>query len=730
MTTPRSLSLAADCARLAAGTHHDPHQVLGPHPTGDAVVVRFFHPEVVEVSVAHAGGVVPMRRVDERGLFEAVVAGPELAGYRLRCRTANASWEMDDPYRFWPSLGEVDLHLIGEGTHRELWRRLGARVMDHQGVSGVAFAVWAPNARGVSLVSDANGWDTRLQPMRSLGSSGVWELFVPDIGAGTKYKFRVVRADGRRILKADPMARATETPPKTASIVERSTHEWGDQSWLAQRAAQPLLNRPISIYEVHLGSWRRSPDGHVLGYRQLAEELADYCVQSGFTHVELLPVSEHPFDGSWGYQVSSYYAPTARFGNPDDFRHFVDHLHQRGVGVILDWVPGHFPKDDWALARFDGTALYEHADPRRGEQPDWGTLIFNFGRVEVRNFLIANARFWIEEFHVDGLRVDAVASMLYLDYSRKPGEWLANQYGGNENLDAIAFLRQFNEAVHGDYPGVISVAEESTAWPGVSRPTSGGGLGFTFKWNMGWMHDTLEYMTKDPIYRRYHHNDMTFGFLYAWTENFVLPLSHDEVVHGKGSLLSRMSGDRWQQFANLRALFGWMWAYPGKKLLFMGGEFGQDAEWAHDRSIDWHLVEFPEHRGLQHLVQDLGAHYRETPALWERDHEADGFQWIDAANAGQNIFIFLRRDGKGRPGLVCLANFSPATYHGFRVGVPLPGRWREVMNTDSEVYGGSNQGNLGSIVAERIGWHGLPYSASVTVPPLGVVWLAPEDQPQ
>jgi 1,4-alpha-glucan branching enzyme len=453
-------------------------------------------------------------------------------------------------------------------------------------------------------------------------------------------------------------------------------------------------------------------------------------VQSGFTHVELLPVSEHPFDGSWGYQVSSYYAPTARFGNPDDFRHFVDHLHQRGVGVILDWVPGHFPKDDWALARFDGTALYEHADPRRGEQPDWGTLIFNFGRVEVRNFLIANARFWIEEYHVDGLRVDAVASMLYLDYSRKPGEWLANQYGGNENLDTIAFLRQFNEAVHGDYPGVISVAEESTSWPGVSRPTSGGGLGFTFKWNMGWMHDTLEYMTKDPIYRRYHHNDMTFGFLYAWTENFVLPLSHDEVVHGKGSLLSRMSGDRWQQFANLRALFGWMWAYPGKKLLFMGGEFGQDAEWAHDRSIDWHLVEFPEHRGLQRLVQDLGAHYREIPALWERDHEPDGFQWIDAANAGQNVFIFLRRDGKGRPGLVCVANFSPVTRYGFRVGVPLPGRWREVMNTDSEVYGGSNQRNLGSVVAERIGWHGLPYSASVTVPPLGVVWLAPEDQPQ
>jgi 1,4-alpha-glucan branching enzyme len=729
VTADRSPSLAADCARLVAGTHHDPHQVLGPHPTGGRVVVRFFHPEVIEASVAHAGGVEPMRRVDERGLFEAVIPVKELAGYRLQCRTAHTKWEMDDPYRFWPSLGDLDLHLIGEGTHRELWRRLGARVMDHQGVSGVAFAVWAPNARGVSLVSDANGWDTRIQPMRSLGSSGVWELFVPDIGAGTKYKFRVIGSDRRRILKADPLARATEVPPQTASIVERSAHEWGDQSWLAQRAAQPLLNRPISVYEVHLGSWRRTPDGQVLGYRQLADELADYCVQSGFTHVELLPVTEHPFDGSWGYQVSSYYAPTARFGYPDDFRYFVDHLHQRGVGVILDWVPGHFPKDEWALARFDGTALYEHADPRRGEQPDWGTLIFNFGRVEVRNFLIANARYWIEEFHVDGLRVDAVASMLYLDYSRKPGEWLANQYGGNENLDAIAFLREFNEAVHGDYPGVVSVAEESTAWPGVSRPTSGGGLGFTFKWNMGWMHDTLDYMSKDPVYRRYHHNQMTFGFLYAWSENFVLPLSHDEVVHGKGSLLSRMSGDRWQQFANLRALFGWMWAYPGKKLLFMGGEFGQDEEWAHDRSIDWHLVEFAEHRGLQRLVQDLGAHYREIPALWERDHDPDGFHWTDAGNVDQNVFIFLRRDAEGRPGLLCLANFSPATHHGFRVGVPFPGRWREVVNTDSEVYGGSNQGNRESVMAERIGWHGLPYSALVTVPPLGVVWLAPEGQP-
>ena len=728
MTTVREPSLAAECTRLVNGTHHDPHRVLGPHASGDRVVVRLFHPDVVEASVAHAGGVEPMRRVDERGLFEAEVAGAVLAGYRLRCRSLEASWEMDDPYRFWPTLGDLDLHLISEGRHRELWRRLGARLIEHQGVGGVAFAVWAPNARGVSLVSDANGWDGRVQPMRSLGASGIWELFVPGIGEGTRYKFRVMRTGGSRVDKADPLARRTEPPPRTASIVERSHHLWGDGEWLRRRAAEPLLDRPISIYEVHLGSWRRSPDGHVLGYRQLAEELAAYCAESGFTHVELLPISEHPFDGSWGYQVSSYYAPSARFGGPDDFRDFVDHLHQHGVGVVLDWVPGHFPKDDWALARFDGTALYEHADPRRGEQPDWGTLVFNFGRNEVRNFLIANARFWIEEFHVDGLRVDAVASMLYLDYSRKPGKWLPNQYGGNENLEAIALLREFNEAVHGDYPGVVSIAEESTAWPGVSRPTYGGGLGFTFKWNMGWMHDTLDYLGKDPVYRRYHHERMTFGFLYAWSENFVLPLSHDEVVHGKGSLLSRMSGDRWQQFANLRALFGWMYAYPGKKLLFMGGEFGQDAEWSHERSLDWHLVEFAEHRGVQRLVQDLGRHYREIPALWERDHRPEGFRWIDANNMDQNILSFVRLDAGGRPGLVCVANFSPTVHHGFRVGMPLGGRWREVLNTDGEGYGGSNQGNLGGVAAGPTAWHGLPFSAQITIPPLGVIWLEPEEE--
>jgi 1,4-alpha-glucan branching enzyme len=719
-------SLSAACARLAAGTHHDPHQILGPHPAGGSTVVRFYHPDVVEASVAYAGGVVPMQRVDERGLFEATLPVGELAGYRLRCRGPLGSWEMDDPYRFWPTLGDLDLHLIGEGQHRELWRRLGARVVDHQGVAGVAFAVWAPNARGVSLVSDANGWDGRVQPMRSLGASGVWELFVPGIGAGTKYKFRVVRSTGRRIDKADPLARWTESPPRTASIVEQSHHAWADDAWLQRRATEPLLDRPLSIYEVHLGSWRRTLDGHVLSYRDLAEQLAAYCAAAGFTHIELLPVSEHPFDGSWGYQVSSYYAPTARFGAPDDFRSFVDHLHQHGVGVILDWVPAHFPRDDWALARFDGTALYEHIDPRRGEQPDWGTLVFNFGRNEVRNFLVANARYWVEEFHIDGLRVDAVASMLYLDYSRREGEWVPNQYGGRENLEAIAFLREFNEALHGDHPGVITVAEESTAWPGVSRPTSTGGLGFNFKWNMGWMHDTLDYISKDSVFRRYHHHQMTFGLWYAWSENFVLPLSHDEVVHQKRSLLGKMPGDRWQQFANLRALFGWMWAHPGKKLLFMGGELGQWAEWSHRQSLDWHLLEYPEHLGVQRLVQDIGARYLESPSLWQRDHSPDGFRWIDAGNADQNILSFVRYDAAGHPGIVCVANFSPMTHHGFRVGMPLAGRWREVLNTDSAAYGGGNQGNLGGVVAEPVGWHGLPFSAAVTVPPLAVVWFAPE----
>jgi 1,4-alpha-glucan branching enzyme len=723
--TPGTASRADELFALAEGTHRDPHHILGVHPEGGVTVVRALHPDAISVSVAHPGGVVPMRKIDDAGIFEAAVPAAELPGYRLRYRTGDHEWEVDDPYRFLPTIGDLDLHLIGEGTHTRLWDRLGARVIDHQGVRGTAFAVWAPNARGVSLVSDANGWDGRTLPMRSLGASGVWEIFIPNVGAGLRYKFRVVGADGEAVLKADPLAREAEEPPATASVVTQAAHAWADGDWIDRRGAADPTTAPLSIYEVHLGSWRRGEHGEVLGYRELAEQLADHCVRLGFTHIELLPVAAHPFGGSWGYQVSSYYAPTSRYGSPDDLRWFVDHLHQRGIGVIVDWVPAHFPRDEWALARFDGTALYEHADPRRGAQPDWGTLVFNFGRNEVRNFLVANALFWIEEYHIDGLRVDAVASMLYLDYSRKAGEWLPNQFGGRENLEAIAFVREFNEQVHGRHPGVMTIAEESTAWPGVSRPVSNGGLGFTFKWNMGWMHDTLDYISKDPIFRRYHHQQLTFGVWYAWAENFILPLSHDEVVHLKGSLIGKTPGDRWQRFANLRTLFGWMWAHPGKKLLFMGGEFAQWAEWDHDRSLDWHLLAEEEHAGVQRLVADLNHTYQSTPALWQVDGSSDGFRWIDAGNVDQSVASFVRLDANGTPGVACIANFSPEVHHGFRIGLPAPGAWREVINTDAHDYGGSGQGNMGMVETEPTGWHGFEQSALITVPPLAVVWLSP-----
>jgi 1,4-alpha-glucan branching enzyme len=716
---------ADEVRRLRAGVHRDPHQLLGVHPQGKVTVVRAFNPEATAISVAYPGGIVPMKHIDQGGLFEAEVPAADLPGYRLRIHTADHDWEVDDPYRFMPTLGELDLHLIGEGTHRRLWERLGARVIDHQGVRGTAFSVWAPNARGVALVSDSNAWDDRTQPMRTLGASGVWELFIPHVGAGQRYKFRVIGADGKPVLKADPLARSAEAPPGTASVVTDSSYEWADREWMTRRPRGDRTTEPLNIYEVHLGSWRRGAGDAMLGYRDIAPQLADYCKRLAFTHVELLPIAEHPFGGSWGYQVSSYYAPTARYGTPDDLRWFVDHLHQNGIGVIVDWVPAHFPRDEWALARFDGTALYEHADPRRGAQPDWGTLVFNFGRNEVRNFLVANALYWVEEFHIDGLRVDAVASMLYLDYSRKPGQWLPNEYGGRENLEAIAFIREFNDQLHERFAGVMTIAEESTAWPAVSRPTASGGLGFTFKWNMGWMHDTLDYISKDPVFRRYHHQQLTFGVWYAWAENFILPLSHDEVVHLKRSLIGKTPGDRWQQFANLRALFGWMYAHPGKKLLFMGGEFAQWAEWDHDRSLDWHLLEQPEHAAVQRLVADIGRVYSETAALWQVDGSSEGFRWIDAGNVDQSVLSFVRMDGQGRPGLACVANFSPAVYHGFRVGLPVEGAWREVINTDAVDYGGSGQGNMGKVETEPTSWHGFDHSASLTVPPLGVVWLAP-----
>jgi 1,4-alpha-glucan branching enzyme len=718
---------AADEARLLlSGEHRDPHQVLGPHPQGRVTVVRAFHPEASAISVAHTGGVVPMKRVADGGLFEAEIPAADLPGYRLRVRSDDHQWEVDDPYRFLPTLGDLDLHLIGEGTHRHLWHRLGARVIEHQGVQGTAFSVWAPNARGVSLVSDSNGWDDRTHPMRTIGASGVWELFVPNVGAGLRYKFRVIGANGKRVLKADPLARAAEAAPGTSSIVVVDTYAWSDTAWMAKRQQGERAREPLNIYEVHLGSWRRGEDDAILNYRQIGEQLAEHCTRMSFTHVELLPIAEHPFGGSWGYQVSSYYAPTARYGSPDDLRWMIDHLHQNGIGVIVDWVPAHFPRDEWALATFDGTALYEHADPRRGAQPDWGTLVFNFGRNEVRNFLVANALYWIEEFHFDGLRVDAVASMLYLDYSRKAGEWLPNQHGGRENLEAIAFIREFNEQVRERFPGAMTIAEESTAWPSVSRPVATGGLGFTFKWNMGWMHDSLDYISKDTLFRRYHHQLLTFGVWYAWAENFILPLSHDEVVHLKRSLLGKAPGDRWQRFANLRTLFGWMYAHPGKKLLFMGGEFAQEAEWNHDRSLDWHLLEQPEHAGMQRLVGDIGRLYGETPALWEMDGSSEGFRWIDAGNVDQSVASFVRMDGDGNPGLACIANFTPVVRYDFRVGLPIAGAWREVLNTDAADYGGSGVGNMGRVQTEDTSWHGFEQSATMVVPPLGVVWLAPE----
>jgi len=625
------------------------------------------------------------------------------------------------------AVGELDLHLLGEGRHERLYEALGAHAVEVDGVPGTAFAAWAPNATAVSVVGDFNGWEPGAHELRPLGDTGVWAGFVPGIGDGERYKYALTTADGSVRLKADPVAFAAEKPPETASIVHRSKYRWHDDEWLEARAAADALRRPMSIYEVHLGSWRLNPleGNRPLTYSELADELADYAADLGFTHVELLPVMQHPYAGSWGYQVTGYYAPQSTFGSPDDFRAFVDRLHGRGLGVLLDWVPAHFPRDEWALARFDGTALYEHDDPRRGAHPDWGTLVFNLGRTEVKNFLLANALFWTQELHIDGLRVDAVASMLYLDYSRRAGEWVPNAFGGNEDLEAVAFLKELNELVHRRVPGVVMAAEESTAWPGVSRPTYVGGLGFGFKWNMGWMHDTLAYFAQDPVYRRYHHHQLTFSLMYAFSENFVLPLSHDEVVHGKGSLLQKMPGDRWQQLANLRALYGYMWAHPGKKLLFMGGELAQEAEWSWERSLDWHLLERRDHAGVQSLVRDLNRVYRDEPALWEVDFDPSGFRWLEPNDAAGNVLAFARLSADGARSVVCICNLSPVPRERYRVGLPAAGRWRAVVNTDAAEYGGSGVGNLGDVEAEPVPWHEQPFSAELTLPPLATVWLTP-----
>jgi 1,4-alpha-glucan branching enzyme len=618
-------------------------------------------------------------------------------------------------------LGDIDLYLAGEGRHEQLYEKLGAHVTE----DGVTFAVWAPNATKVAVVGEWNNWDGRASPMTQRGASGIWETVCVDAPEGALYRYEITTREGHLLLKSDPYAFAAEKPPGNASRIFASRYEWGDDAWIEQRRAGEPYRRPMSIYEVHLGSWRRTLENETLDYRELAEELAAYSKDLGFTHVELLPVMEHPYSGSWGYQVTGYFAPTSRFGTPDDFRAFVDELHRNEIGVILDWVPAHFPRDDWALARFDGTALYEHEDPRRGAHPDWGTLVFNFGRNEVRNFLLSNALYWLREFHVDGLRVDAVASMLYLDYSRREGEWIPNAFGGREDLEAVAFLQQVNEVVHGREPGVISAAEESTAWPGVSRPVYLGGLGFGFKWNMGWMHDTLGYFAHEPVHRRFHHHELTFSLVYAFSENFVLPLSHDEVVHGKGSLVDKLPGDRWQKLANLRALYGYMWAHPGKKLLFMGGELAQWREWNAEASIDWHLLEQHDHQGVQSLVRDLNRVYRETPALWEDDFEPTGFRWLEPNDAAQNVLAFMRVGTDPKRQLVCVCNLSPVPRYGYRLGVPLEGEWREVLNSDAAHFGGSDVGNLGAVTAEATPWHDQPFSAEVTLPPLAAVWFVP-----
>jgi 1,4-alpha-glucan branching enzyme len=725
--------------RLVAGHHHDPHSVLGAHPGPDGIVVRALRPLAKSVTlVLDDNRRVPMEHVHQ-GIFAVTLPDEKVPDYKIATSYSGSEDDetvADDPYRCLPTLGEFDLHLIAEGRHEELWRVLGAHVREIGQASGTSFAVWAPNAHGVRVAGDFNYWDSRAYPMRSLGGSGVWELFVPGVGDGTRYKYVICGSDGVWREKADPMASLAEKPPATASVVFTSGYTWHDAGWMTERALRQPVREAMSIYEVHLGSWRPG-----LSYRQLATELVEYVTDLGFTHVEFLPVAEHPFAGSWGYQVTSYYAPTSRFGDPDDFRHLVDALHQAGIGVIVDWVPAHFPRDAWALALFDGTPLYEHADPRRGAHPDWGTLIFNYGRTEVRNFLVANAVYWLEEFHIDGLRVDAVASMLYLDYSRKEGEWTPNQYGGRENLDAISFLQEVNATCYKRVPGISMIAEESTAWPGVTRPVYLGGLGFGFKWNMGWMHDTLSYMSQDPIYRQYHHNEMTFSLIYAFTENYILPLSHDEVVHGKASLLGKMPGDEWRRFAQLRALLAYMWAHPGKQLLFMGSEFGQGTEWSADNGLDWWVLDFDVHRGVQQLSRDLNAIYRRTPALWQLDSFPEGFSWIDSNDAQGNTLSFLRFAAAPEPAepgvaaaveadttgmIACIANFSALPHLNYRLGLPQAGRWREVLNTDAFVYGGSGVGNLGSVEAVEEPWHGRPASATIAVPPLGVIWLTPE----
>ncbi len=721
---------AAAIAAIAEGRHGDPFAVLGLHTTPDGTQsIRAFWPGAEAATIIDAATgeeMATLETLHPDGFFAGPVTGHgEAFAYRLRFTHGSASWEAEDPYRFSSVLGDMDIYLMAEGSHRRIYERLGAHPRTIDGVEGVSFAVWAPNAKRVSVVGDFNQWDGRRHPMRKRVEAGVWEIFLPGVMPGAHYKYELVtRDDTPPSLKADPVGFQQEVPPATAScVVGLPPLEWHDAEWMAARGEKQALSAPISIYEVHLGSWRRGEGNSLLTYDELAEQLLAYVEDMGFTHIECLPVSEHPFSGSWGYQPIGLFAPTSRFGSHEAFARFVDRFHQAGIGVIIDWVPAHFPSDAHGLVRFDGTALYEHEDPRLGFHQDWNTLIYNFGRTEVRNFLVANALYWLERFHIDALRVDAVASMLYLDYSREVGEWIPNVHGGRENLDAIAFLRELNTRLFADHPGATTIAEESTAWPQVSRPVDGGGLGFGYKWNMGWMHDTLEYMSHEPVHRKYHHHQMTFGIHYAFSENFVLPLSHDEVVHGKGSLLAKMPGDRWQKFANLRAYYAFMWTHPGKKLLFMGGEFGQEREWNHDFSLDWHLLDDPAHRTLQALVRDLNRLYREIPALHARDADPGGFEWIDATDSDNSVYAFMRHGGPGDAPVLVVCNFTPVVRENYRIGVPCGERWTERLNTDAAIYGGSNVGNSGTVFADPEGWHGRPASLSLTLPPLATIVL-------
>ncbi|WP_127143105.1 1,4-alpha-glucan branching protein GlgB [Pelagibacterium montanilacus] len=722
----------SDVEAIVRGRHGNPFATLGPQGgKGAPLAINVFAPQAARVEIVDSltgESVTQLKLIHPEGFFSGFIPGrTEPFAYRLALTAGDFSWESEDPYRFAPILGEIDEHLLGEGRHFHLYERLGAHPTTIEGIAGVTFAVWAPNASRVSVVGEFNAWDGRRHPMRKRIGVGVWELFIPGLEKGSVYKYEIIGQHGERLpLKADPLSFFQEQPPATASIVHGlPEHDWQDGAWMSTRADRQTLDAPMSIYELHLGSWRTGGDGEALDYDAIAELLVPYVTDMGFTHVELMPITEHPFGGSWGYQPVGLFAPTSRFGTPEGFARFVDRLHGAGIGVLMDWVPAHFPSDAHGLVQFDGTALYEHADPRLGFHRDWNTLIYNFGRNEVANFLEASALFWLDRYHIDGLRVDAVASMLYLDYSREPGEWIPNRFGGNENLEAIAFLKETNTRAYELYPGSQTIAEESTAFPKVSRPIYDGGLGFGYKWNMGWMHDTLHYMQLDPLYRSHHQGEMTFGLHYAYTENFVLPLSHDEVVYGKGSMLGKMPGDRWQKFANLRAYYAFMWAHPGKKLMFMGCEFGQEREWNHDQSLDWHLLDDPLHRGVQSLVADLNRLYRDRAALHQLDADPAGFEWVDASDAQSSIFVFLRKGEPGTDPVLVVCNMTPTVRSDYRVGVPQGGSWGEILNSDAECYGGSNIGNGGTINAEEVAWHARPASLRLTLPPLGVIMLAP-----